>query len=197
MTFLEEPARRAGQERLYAEDLVEDGYVSEVIRVCVHQPEANERLIRQFAATTEDAVLTSSDKAMIVIAQAAATGDSYRAVAWANGLTDWADPESTITTLTADDEPYSAREQALPAWTRTIAHSPGAARQTSCSASARRRIQGASSRSPDCVLRPAYGFLQHQHRLGARPDVALMELSIRPCMRPPSGTNPLSPVDEQ
>lgn len=54
MTFLEEPAPSAGQEKLYAEDIAEDiaddGYVWDLTRVWAHQPEMKEQLMRLFDA---------------------------------------------------------------------------------------------------------------------------------------------------
>jgi len=63
--------------------------------------------------------------AVIVTVQATAIGDSYCAVAWAKRLFDWADPQTAVAALAADDEPLSAREQPMPAWARTIGRSPG------------------------------------------------------------------------
>ncbi|WP_165111642.1 hypothetical protein [Nocardioides turkmenicus] len=111
---MEEPAPSAGQEKLYAEDLADDGYVWDLTRVWAHQPEMKEQLMRLFDATADAAGLTPRDKAVIVIAQAATIGDSYCAVAWGKRLTDWSDPQTAVAALTGDDGSFSEREQACP-----------------------------------------------------------------------------------
>ena len=173
MTFLEEPAPSAGQERLYAEDLADDGYVWDLTRVWAHQPEAQEHLMRLFEATANAAGLTSRDKAMIVISQAAAVRDSYCADAWGKRLTDWSDPQTAIAALNADDEPFSERERALAAWARTVARSPGSSTPQDI-----QRLRDAGFEEPQIVALTIYAALRTAFSsvngaLGASPDVAL------------------------
>lgn len=175
MTFLEEPAPSAGQEKLYAEDLADDGYVWDLTRVWAHQPEAHEQLMRLFDATADAAGLTPRDKAVIVLAQAAAIGDSYCAVAWGKRLTDWSDPHTAIAALTADDEPFSEREQALAAWARTVARSPGSSTPQDI-----QRLRDSGFSEPQIAALTIYAglrtaFSSINGSLGARPDMALAE----------------------
>ena len=182
MTFLEEPEPSAGQERLYAEDLADDGYVWDLTRVWAHQAEAKEQLMRLFDATADAAALTPRDKAVIVLAQAAEIGDSYCAVAWGKRLTDWADPQTAIAALTADDEPFSKREQALAAWARTVARSPGSSTPQDI-----QRLRDAGFSEPQIVALTIYAglrtaFSSIDSALGARPDIALAE-ALDPAVR--------------
>ncbi|WP_328529774.1 hypothetical protein OG984_00780 [Nocardioides sp. NBC_00368] len=175
MTFLEEPAPSAGQERLYAEDLADDGYVWDLTRVWAHQPEMKEQLQRLFDAAADAAGLTPRDKAVIVLAQAAAVGDSYCAVAWGKRLTDWADPKIAIAALTADDEPFSEREQALSSWARTVARSPGTSAPQDI-----QRLRDSGFKEPQIVALTIYAglrtaFSSINSALGARPDAALAD----------------------
>ncbi len=182
MNFLEEPAPSAGQERLYAADVADHGYVWDLTRVWAHQPAAKEQLMELFASTAEAAGLTPRERAVIVIAQAATIGDSYCAVAWGKRLTDWATAETAIAALTSDDEPFSEREQALAAWARAVARSPG-----SCAPQDVQRLRDAGFKEPQIValtifagLRTAFSSINSA--LGARPDIAMAE-TLDPAVR--------------
>jgi uncharacterized peroxidase-related enzyme len=179
---LEEPAQSAGQERLYAADMADHGYVWDLTRVWAHQPAAKEQLMALFASMADAAGLTPRNKAVIVIAQAAAIGDSYCAVAWGKRLSDWAGPQTAVAALTADDEPFSEREQALAGWARTVARSPG-----NSSPQDIQRLRDAGFKEPQIValtifagLRTAFSSINGA--LGARPDIALAE-ALDPAVR--------------
>lgn len=179
---MEEPASSAGQERLYAEDLAEDGYVWDLTRVWAHQPEAKEQLVKLFDTTADAAELTPRDKAVIVLAQAAAIGDSYCAVAWGQRLTDWADPQTAIAALIGDEEPFSEREQALAAWARTVARSPGSSTPQDI-----QRLRDAGFSEPQIVALTIYAglrtaFSSINGALGACPDIALSK-ALDPAVR--------------
>lgn len=182
VTFLEEPAPSAGQERLYAEDLADDGYVWDLTRAWAHQPELKEQLVRLFDATADAAGLTPRDKAVIVIAQARVVGDSYCAVAWGKRLTDWDDPQTAIAALTADDDPFSERERALAAWARTVARSPGSSTPQDV-----QRLRDAGFKEPQIAALTVYAglrtaFSSINSALGARPDITLAQ-ALDPAVR--------------
>lgn len=182
MTFLEEPAPSAGQERLYAEDLADDGYVWDLTRVWAHQPEAKEQLMRLFEATANAAGLSPREKAVIVIAQAAEVGDSYCTAAWSKRLTDWSDRQTAVAALAGDDEPFSAREQALAAWARTVARSPGNSTSQDI-----QRLRDSGFKEPQIVALTVYAglrtaFSSINSALGAHPDIALEE-ALDPAVR--------------
>ncbi|MDR7311315.1 putative peroxidase-related enzyme [Nocardioides luteus] len=182
MTFLEEPAPSAGQEKLYAEDIANDGYVWNLTRVWAHQPEALEQLSGLYASMADAAGVTMREKAVIVIAQAAEIGDAYCAVAWGKRLSDWADVQTAVAALTGDSEPFSEREQALAAWARTVARSPG-----SSTSSDVQRLRDAGFTDPQIVALTVYTALRTAFSsvngvLGARPDVAIVE-ALDPTVR--------------
>ncbi|TQL67900.1 alkylhydroperoxidase family enzyme [Nocardioides albertanoniae] len=171
-----------GQERLYAADVADDGYVWDLTRLWAHLPEAKEQLVGLFASSAEAAGLTSRDRAVIVIAQAAAIGDSYCAVAWGRRLTDWTDPQTAIAALTGDEEPFSERERALADWARTVARSPGS---TTPGDVQRLRDVGISDAQIMALtvfagLRTAFSSINDA--LGARPDPALTD-TLDPAVR--------------
>ncbi|MGY0540699.1 carboxymuconolactone decarboxylase family protein [Nocardioides sp. YJ-D4] len=179
---MEEPAPSAGQERLYAEDLADDGYVWDLTRAWAHQPELKEQLVRLFDATADAAGLTPRDKAVIVIAQARVVGDSYCAVAWGKRLTDWDDPQTAIAALTADDDPFSERERALAAWARTVARSPGSSTPQDV-----QRLRDAGFKEPQIAALTVYAglrtaFSSINSALGARPDITLAQ-ALDPAVR--------------
>lgn len=146
---------------MYAADVAEHGYVWDLTRVWAHQPEAKEQLMALFASTADAAGLTPRDKAVLVIAQAAAIGDSYCAIAWGKRLSDWAGPQTAVAALAADDEPFSEREQALADWARTVARSPGTAVRKTSSVYATQGLRS-PDRCPDRLRCPTHRLLQHQ-----------------------------------
>lgn len=161
VTFFEEPAPSAAQQRLYAADVADHGYVWDLTRAWAHQPDAKEQLMALFASTADAEGLTPRDKAVIVIAQAAAIGDPSCAVAWGKRLTDWIDPQTAIAASTDDQELFSERERALADWARTVARSPDTAVRKASSFYATQGLRS-PDRCPDRRRWPTHRLLQHQ-----------------------------------
>lgn len=182
MTFLEEPAPSAGQERLYAADLAEDGYVWDLTRLWAHQAELEERLGGLVDAAADAAGLTVREKAVIVIRQAATVGDSYCSYAWGRRLTAVADAPTAVAALEGDDGPFGERERALAAWAGRVAVDPSGSTPEEVQ---RLRDVGFSDVQIAALtlyvgLRVAYSSINSA--LGARPDDALAR-TLDPAVR--------------
>lgn len=97
-------------------------------------------------------------------------------------LTDWSDPPTAIAALTADDGPFSEREQALAAWARSVARSPGSSTPQDI-----QRLRTAGFREPQIVALTIYAGLRTaissiNSALGARPDILLAK-TLDPAVR--------------
>jgi hypothetical protein len=82
VTFLREPAATPGQQKMYDADLAQDGYVWDSSKLWAHQPELDDGLGALLVAAGQAAGLSFRERAMLVIGQAAAIGDSYCSLAW-------------------------------------------------------------------------------------------------------------------
>ena len=124
MTFLSEPAPSSAQQQMYDEDCAEDGFVWNNSRLWGHQPELNERMSALIGEASKAAKLTNREKAMLVLGQARAIGDSYCSLAWSRWLTEWEDADTALAAVRQDLTHFSPREQALSAWARIVATDP-------------------------------------------------------------------------
>jgi alkylhydroperoxidase family enzyme len=105
---------------MYDDNLAGHGYVWNNSRVWGHQPGLYEQFGKLLTASTEAAGLTNRERAMLVLGQAAAIGDSYCSVAWDRWLTEWEDAPTALAAVTGDETPFNERERALLAWARLV-----------------------------------------------------------------------------
>lgn len=125
-TFLNEPAESAGQQKMYDDDLNDDGYVWNVSRLWGHQPEAQDALFHLMGQMVRAAGLTDRQRGILVASVASALGDSYCALAYGRNLTKWADVTVATGVLSGDDSVLDQDEQALARWARQLARDPNA-----------------------------------------------------------------------
>jgi alkylhydroperoxidase family enzyme len=181
VTIMGEAALSAWQQKLY-DDLADDGYVWDLTRAWAHHQETKDQLVRLIEATADAPRLTPRDKAVIALAQAAAARDSDRAGARGERPTHRADIQTAIAALTASGTPFNEREQALAAWARTIAPSPGSSTPQDI-----QRLHDAGFQEPQIVALTVYAGLSMalssiDSALGARPDIALAA-TVDPAVR--------------
>jgi alkylhydroperoxidase family enzyme len=182
MTFLSEPARSEGQQKMYDADVAQDGYVWNNSKVWAHQPTLEEQLRALIAATAEAAGLSNREKAMLVIGQAATIGDSYCSVAWGRWLTEWEDTGTALAALQGDETPFDERERALGRWARAIAGDPNSATPEDIE-----HLRSLGFDDPQIVALTLYtalrmAFSTTEDALGARPDLALAD-TLAPAIR--------------
>src|SRR6476620_3500534 len=113
MSFLDEPAPSAGQQKVYHEDVAEDGFVWDNSKLWSHNPSLDEAFAALLSAASEAAQLTPREKAMLVIGQASTIGDSYCSMAWGRWLTESEDATVASAALRGDEGPFNDRERAL------------------------------------------------------------------------------------
>ena len=125
-TFLHEPAESAGQQKMYDDDLTDDGYVWNLSRLWGHQPEARDALFHLMGQMVRAAGLTDRQRGILVASLASAIGDSYCSLAYGRNLTTWADVTVATGVLSGDDSVLDQDEQALARWARQLARDPNA-----------------------------------------------------------------------
>lgn len=182
MTFLGEPAPSEAQQKMYDADVAEDGYVWDNSRLWAHQPALDEALSALIAATSKAAGLSNREKAMLVIGQAAAIGDSYCSVAWGRWLTEWEDAETAAAALRRDEAPFNERERALAMWARAIAEHPNRTTPEDIEL-----LRAVGFDDPQILALTLYAALRMalsttNDALGARPDQALIDM-LDPAVR--------------
>jgi alkylhydroperoxidase family enzyme len=182
MTFLSEPAPSAGQQKMYDDDLAQDGFVWDNSRVWAHQPGLYEQLAALIGATARAAGLTDREKAMLVLGQAGAIGDSYCSVAWSRWLTEWEGAGFALAAVQGDETPFDARERALARWARTIARDPNAATESDI-----QQLRDVGFDDPPILALTMFAaerlaLSTTNDALGARPDVALADM-LDPAVR--------------
>ena len=182
MTFLSEPTPSEGQQKMYDADVAEDGFVWDTSKLWGHQPALDEGLSALIVATGKAAGLSRREKAMLVIGQSSAIGDSYCSFAWGRWLTEWEDAETAAAALRHDEGPFNERERALAVWARKIADDPNGA--TSQDVQLLREV---GFDDPQILALTTYTALRlalstTNDALGARPDLALADM-LDPAVR--------------
>jgi uncharacterized peroxidase-related enzyme len=125
-SFLSEPPDSPQVRALYAEDLAEDGYVSNGSRLAAHQPDTMKALLELASGAFRPSGLRFRQRGILVTAAASAFGDSYCSLAWGGKLGQAAGADIAAGVLTGSDTGLTGQEQAMAAWTRKVATDPNA-----------------------------------------------------------------------
>jgi uncharacterized peroxidase-related enzyme len=168
--FLGTPEPTAEAQRLFDEDVAEEGFVMNVSRLWAYQPATLTGLFDLMGEATSVHRLTRRQRGIIVAACASTFGDSYCALAWAVKLSKEADPQTAADVLRGDDDRLSASEKAMAAWVRKIALNPGRTRAADVQA-----MRDAGFSDPEIFAITAFVALRIalstvDNALGARPD---------------------------
>lgn len=124
--FLAAPPQTPEVERLFEEDIAEDGYVMNLTRLWAYQPETINGLFALQRQVNAGNALSVRQRYVLVTAFAGAFGDTYCALAWAERLAGDTDAETAAAVLRGTDEGLSDSERALARWARAIARDPSA-----------------------------------------------------------------------
>ena len=182
MTFLSEPAPSDGQQQMYDADIAEDGYIWDNSKLWAHEPALNDQLGGLIRAAAESAGLSNREKAMLVIGQASAIGDSYCSFAWSRWLTEWENPETALAAIRHDETLFNDRERALSRWSQIVAKDPNGATPSDIQC-----LRDVGFEDPQILALTLYTSLRMalsttNDALGARPDLALAEM-LDPAIR--------------
>ena len=176
MTFLTEPAPSDGQQKMYDEDIADDGFVWDNSKLWAHQPALQDQLGELIGAAAKAAGLSNREKAMLVIGQATAIGDSYCAFAWGRWLTEWEDADTALAAVQGERGPFSDRELALGQWARTVADDPNGATPADIQSLRDVGFDDAQIHALTLYTSLRIALSTTNDALGARPDVALAEM---------------------
>ena len=125
--FLSTPGPSEASSALYARDLADDGYVSNLARLWAWRPDVFDAFVNLRALLIEKATLSFRERAILVCATAANVGDSYCALAWGARLASETDPTTTAEVLQRKEaSALTARERALATWSGQVVRAPNA-----------------------------------------------------------------------
>lgn len=122
--FVAEPASTPEVERLYAEDMEDNGYVMNTTRMFAHQPALFDGLFALQTQAHQAASLSIRQRGVLIAAMASTLGDSYCSLAWGERLARRATPALTAELIGGDDSGWTEDEQALAAWARKVVRDP-------------------------------------------------------------------------
>ena len=125
--FLSMPGPSEASSSLYARDIADDGYVSNLTRLWAWRPDVFDSFSNTRRVLTEKATLSLRERAILVCATAANMGDSYCALAWGRTLASETDPTTAAEVLQRKEpSALTARERALATWARQVVRDPNA-----------------------------------------------------------------------
>ncbi len=125
--FLSMPSPSEASSSLYARDIADDGYVSNLTRLWAWRPDVFDSFLNTRRVLTEKATLSLRERAILVCATAANVGDSYCALAWGRTLASETDPTTAAEVLQRKEpSALTARERALATWARQVVRDPNA-----------------------------------------------------------------------
>ncbi|MEV4292431.1 hypothetical protein AB0K40_43570 [Nonomuraea bangladeshensis] len=181
--FLPEPELGEAAQRLYDEDLADNGYVMDLSRLWAHQPEAQDRLFGLIGEVAAAGGLTLRQRAVLVTACASTIGDSYCSLAWGTRLAAVAGAEAAGGLLRGDDAGLEEPERAMAAWARKVARDPNATRAEDVE-----ELRAAGFGDGQIFAMTAFvalrlAFSTVNDALGARPDAALRAAAPEPVRR--------------
>ena len=125
--FLSTPSPSEASSALYARDVADDGYVSNLARLWAWRPDVFDAFLNVRTLLTKQATLSLRERAILVCATAANVGDSYCALAWGTRLASEIDPTTAAEVLQRKEAPaLTAREKALATWAGQVVREPNA-----------------------------------------------------------------------
>lgn len=172
--FLANAASTPDAQRLFDEDLALAGFVMNASRLWAHTPALHDELFELIDAAATAARLDFRQKAVLVVAAAAARQDSYCALAWSNKLAARCGDELPTAVLSGDFGCLGPAERALAEWARQIVRSPNEIRTDDV-----QPLRDAGFEDDEIVAITVFvalrlAFSSVNDALGARPDAELI-----------------------
>ena len=177
MSFLAVPPVTPEAQRMFDEDMAEQGFVANASRLWAYQPETFNGLFALLNAAAAPCALTQRQRGILIAATASTMRDSYCSLAWGTRLASTSDADTAAGVLRGDDSELTPPERSLAAWARRVAADPNA---TTSSDIDGLRDAGFSDEEIFAVtvfvaLRIALSTVNDA--LGARPDAAYRDLA--------------------
>jgi alkylhydroperoxidase family enzyme len=171
--FLDLPVVTPEAQRIFDEDIAEEGYVTNVSRLWAYNPGLVTGLFDLMRNAVSEQALSIHDQGILVAACASTRGDSYCSLAWGTKLAAVSDPETAAGVIRGGDEGLSDEGRALASWARKVAGDPNGTTEEDVDAlrSAGFDDEGVFAVTAFVALRIAFSAVNDA--LGVGPDVAL------------------------
>lgn len=160
-------------QRLYDEDVEDDGYVMNLTRVWAHAPELQAGVAGLLGRAVELGSLTFRQRGVLVSACASTLGDSYCALAWGTRLAGEVGAEVAAGVLAGDDTGLEPADVALATWARRVAGDPNGATAADVDALRAAGFDEAQIVAITVFVAVRMAFSAVNDALGARPDAEL------------------------
>jgi alkylhydroperoxidase family enzyme len=170
--FLSTPPTTEAAQRLFDEDVAEDGYVSNVSKLWAYQPELVEALFEVMRKAVKDQSLSFRQRGVLVAASVSTLGDSYCSVAWGEKLAAVTDADLAAGVLRGDDSRLEPDERALAVWARKVVADPNGIVANDVSALREAAFTDAQIFAITAFVALRLAFSTVNDALGAQPDGA-------------------------
>ena len=174
-SFLAEPTVSAQAQELYDGDLAETGYVWNVSRLWAHQPDTMKQLFALMSQAFKRSGLSFRQRGILVVAAAAALGDSYCTLAWSEKLAKAEDSALVAAVLDGSGTGLTDQEKALAAWARKVARDPNATDATDVQALREAGLDDGQIFAVTAFVGLRLAFSTINDALGAQPDAPLAQ----------------------
>jgi uncharacterized peroxidase-related enzyme len=169
--FLSTPSSSEASSALYARDIADGGYVSNLARLWAWRPDVFDAFVSLRTLLTEKATLSLRERAILVCATAANVGDSYCALAWGTRLASETDPTTAAEVLQRKEaSALTARERALATWAGQVVRQPNAITAEDVDVLRRAGITDEETFNATLFVAFRLAFSTVNDALGARPD---------------------------
>jgi uncharacterized peroxidase-related enzyme len=174
--FLGPPPPSEGADAMFAEELANDGYVANFMRLWAWRPDVFSSYVLARGGLVEASSLTDRDLAVLVTSTASQRGDSYCSLAWGTRLSRLSDERTAARVITGETPAeLSPREAALASWARQVVRDPNAT--TAADVDALRTV-GLDDRAifeATVFIALRLAFATVNDALGASPDKQLVD----------------------
>ncbi len=124
--FLEPAEVTPRVQKLYDDDIADDGYIWNSSRINAYQPDTMQSLFDLASTAFEPSGLGLRQRGILILAATSTVGDSYCSLAWGRTLADATDPALVVAVLTGTDTGLTDQEAAMARWARKVAKDPNA-----------------------------------------------------------------------
>jgi uncharacterized peroxidase-related enzyme len=122
--FVDTPEPTPKARAIFDEDVAEVGFVMNTTRLWAYQPDTWTALFGTMGRAVQPAGLTYRDRGILIVACAAALGDSYCALAWGQKLAANSDSGIACGVVRGTHDGLSPAERAMAGWARKVAADP-------------------------------------------------------------------------
>jgi alkylhydroperoxidase family enzyme len=124
--FLEQPPITPKAQALFDDNVNETGYVWNVSRLWAYQPDTVERLFELMSQAFRPSGLDFRQRAILVVSDTSALGDSCCSLAWGGKLAGTSDPTLAAGVVNGTDTELTGPEKAIATWARKVVKGPNA-----------------------------------------------------------------------